>query len=83
MPDALVLACLTWQPDDTPGPETLTVELPAGRVAEMRELIGTEAWARSEAVMWIPCRHDDGLMAPRLFRLARITNIEPEDSTDA
>lgn len=79
-----MIARMTWQPDDISGPETLTVELPAERVAEMRDLIGTEAWARSEAVMWIPCRPaPGGPMAPRLFRLARITNIEPKDTPDA
>lgn len=73
-------ARLTWQPADTAGPETLTVDLPAHRIAEMRQLIGTSEWVRSEAIVWILCRtRPDAPMGRRSFRLARITDVEAYD----
>lgn len=74
-------AHLTWQPPDDDAPETLTVDLPAHLITEMRALIGTPQWAHSEAVMPIPCQtRPDGPMERRLFRLARITAVEPTTS---
>lgn len=73
-----MIARLTWQPADADAPETLTVDLPPERVAEMRELIGTEAWTSSGAVMQILCQwRPESAWDQRLFRLARITGIEP------
>lgn len=72
----MTLAQLTWQPDNIDGPETLTVDLPAERITEMQDLIGTADWVRSEAVMPIPTRGTNGRMEPRLYRLARITAIQ-------
>jgi hypothetical protein len=71
-----VTARLVWQPADQDDPETLLVDLPEHTVTEMRALIGTRQWAESEAVMWINCRTDD-VTEKRLFRLARITSLEP------
>jgi hypothetical protein len=69
---------MTWQPDNIPGPETLTVDLAEPWLSEFRTLIGTPEWATSEAVMWIPCQTAPGRpFEKRLFRLARITAIEP------
>ncbi|MDJ0342224.1 hypothetical protein QMK19_03360 [Streptomyces sp. H10-C2] len=77
-----MLARFTWQPDDTDGPETITVDLPTERIEEMRQLIGTPAWANSEAATWIPCRTGPGAPVKKwLFRLARITAITPIDPT--
>jgi hypothetical protein len=72
-----MIARLVWQPDDQDAPEALTADIPADQLAEMRSLIGTDQWASSEAVMWINCRAGDEPMAKRLFRLARITSLEP------
>lgn len=73
-----MLVRLTWQPDDIPTPETLTADIPGRRVREMRELLGTDEWKQSEAVMWIPCRVNDGPMKEMLFRLARILDVQPQ-----
>lgn len=71
---------LTWQPDDTPGPEALTADIDAALLFEMRQLIGTPEWAKSEAVMWINCQSGpDQTWGKRLFRLARITALEPQE----
>lgn len=70
---------LTWQPDDTPGPETLTVDIPEDLLAQMRELIGTARWTSSEAVMWINTKTGDQPWTKRLYRLARITALEPPE----
>lgn len=73
-----MIARLTWLPADTTTPETLTVDLPPERIAEMRELIGTEAWTTSDAVMLILCQgRPEPTWGKRLFRLARITDVEP------
>jgi hypothetical protein len=70
---------LTWTLDSG-HPETLTADLPETHLTEMRALIGTPEWAESEAVMWIPYRTGPaGPMTKGLFRLARITALEPED----
>lgn len=72
-------ARLTWTPDNGQ-PETLTVDIAEPWCAEFRKLIGTSEWAASEAVMWIPCRTlPDQPMVKRLFRLARIAALEPEE----
>ena len=72
----MTTAHLTWQPDDSPKPEILTVDLPAARIREMQDLIGTPGWIQSDAVMWIPCDSGPGQpVVKRLFRLARITAI--------
>jgi hypothetical protein len=72
-----MIAHLTWIPDNGE-PETLTVDMPEHRITEFRELIGTPEWAASEAVMWINCRTNEGEpMIKRLFRLARITALDP------
>lgn len=72
-----MIATLIWIPDNGQ-PETLTVDIAAPWLNEFRNLIGTPEWASSEAVMWIPCRtRDDKPMVKRLFRLARITSLEP------
>ncbi|MGA6223498.1 hypothetical protein ACPESV_24570 [Streptomyces umbrinus] len=69
---------LIWIPDNG-RPETLTADIPEGLLQQMRDLIGTAEWASSEAVMWINCRTNDGEpMIKRLFRLARITALDPE-----
>lgn len=73
----MTLARLTWTPAENT-PETLIVDLPAHRIPEMQTLIGTPDWARSEAVMWIDTLDTYGRAHPRLYRLARITAIEPE-----
>jgi hypothetical protein len=70
-----MIVSLTWTPDNN-RPQTLTADIPEGRVREMRALIGTPEWTSSDAVMWIPCRVGDGPMEKRLFRLARITAID-------
>ena len=67
---------LTWIPDNGK-PETLVAELSADHLQQMRDLMGTSEWARSEAVMWIKCRVADEPMTKRLFRLARITSLDP------
>lgn len=73
-----MIARLTWAPDDGPI-QTLTVDLPADRITEIRALIGTPEWATSEAVAWIDYRTGtDGPFARGLFRLARITALEAE-----
>lgn len=72
-----MIARLTWIPDNGQI-ETLTADISEPWLTELRALIGTPEWAKSEAVMWIPCRTtEDGLMTKRLFRLARITALEP------
>jgi hypothetical protein len=68
---------LTWIPDNGQ-PETLTADIPEGLLQQMRDLIGTAEWANSEAVMWINCRGSNEPMTNRLFRLSRITALEPE-----
>lgn len=70
-----MLARLTWTPDNNT-PETLTVDLPAELYDWMRALIGTPEWARSDATQQINVVNGGG--GRRLFRLARITAIEPE-----
>jgi hypothetical protein len=70
-----MIARLTWQPDDTDQPETLTVDMPANRVSELQTLLAADAYF-GDTVMWIPTRSEDGTYTPRLFRLARITAIE-------
>lgn len=72
-----MIARLTWAPDDAPV-QTLTVDLPAYRITEIRALIGTPEWVTSEAVAWIDYRTGDGPVARGLFRLARITALEAE-----
>lgn len=74
----MATARLTWQPDDTRQPETLTVDMPPARVSELHGLLSAGA-DFGDAVMWIPVRDDAGTYTPRLFRLARITSVE--DST--
>ena len=72
-----MIAQLTWIPDNGE-PETLTVDIPEGLLQQMRDLIGTAEWTSSEAVMWINCRTNEGEpMTKRLFRLARITALNP------
>lgn len=72
-----MIARLTWIPDNGQ-PETLTVDMPDFRITEFRELTGTEEWAASETVVWIPYRNrDDQPFVKGLFRLARITALEP------
>lgn len=73
-----MIALLTWQPADTPSPETLTVDIPEPWFTEFRPLIGTDAWASSEAVAWINTRVGDQPWTPHLYRLARITALEPQ-----
>lgn len=73
----MTLARLTWTPTDN-APETLIVDLPAHRIPEMQNLIGTPDWARSKAVMWIDTLDTYGSAHPRLYRLARIIHIEVE-----
>ncbi|MEU1122153.1 hypothetical protein ABZ371_00835 [Streptomyces sp. NPDC005899] len=72
-----MIARLTWQPDDTHLPETLTVDMPATGVSELHSLLTAGAYF-GDTVMWIPVRNDDGTYTPRLFRLARITAIEEQ-----
>ena len=74
-----MIAAMTWAPDDGPI-QTLTVDLPAETIAEIRALVGTPEWARSEAVEWINYRSGDGPFVRGLFRLARITALEPEEA---
>ena len=69
---------LTWIPDNGT-PETLTVDLPEGLLAQMRDLIGTPEWVASEAVMWINTKVGGQPWTKRLYRLARITALDPED----
>ncbi|MFF7329709.1 hypothetical protein [Streptomyces sp. NPDC008150] len=72
-----MLVTLTFAPVDGPT-ETVTADIPPARYAEMRDLIGTPDWTNSEAVAWIWCRTKPSKpMRERLFRLARITAIEP------
>lgn len=71
-----MLARLTWTPDNHT-PETLTIDLPAELHDWMRALIGTPEWVRSDACQWINVVTGSG-SERRLFRLARITTIEPE-----
>ncbi len=72
----MTVARLTWRPGDTTTPETLTVDLPAARIRELQDLIGTPDWVQSETAMWIPCDSGPGQpVVKRLFRLARITAI--------
>jgi hypothetical protein len=73
-----VYAHLTFQPVGSGGPETVTVDLPADLIAEMRALIGTPQVRASEAAAWVLCQAEpNGPMKPYLFRLARITAIDP------
>lgn len=69
---------LTWIPDSGKT-ETLTVDIPEGLLTQMRELLGTAEWASSEAVMWINTQVGDQPWTKRLFRLARITALEPQE----
>lgn len=72
-----MIARLTWIPDNGQI-ETLTADIPEPRLTEFHSLIGTPKWATSQAVAWIPCRGGgDQPMTKRLFRLARITALEP------
>lgn len=72
-----MIARLTWTPDNGT-PETLTVDMPEPRITEFRKLIGTPEWAASETVASIPYRHrDDQPFTKGLFRLARITALDP------
>lgn len=70
-----MIARLTWQPDNTHLPETVTVDMPANHVSELHGLLAAGAHF-GDTVMWIPVRDDDGTYTRRLFRLARITAIE-------
>ncbi|MGP3752181.1 hypothetical protein [Streptomyces sp. IBSNAI001] len=70
-----MIANLTWQPDDTDQPETVTVDMPWARLVELRQLLAAGA-DFGDTVMWISTRNDDGTYTPRLFRLARITATE-------
>ncbi|WP_405391090.1 hypothetical protein OG596_26480 [Streptomyces sp. NBC_01102] len=70
-----MIANLTWQPNDTDQPETVTVDMPATRLSELQTLLAAGA-DFGDTVMWIPTRNDDGTYTPRLFRLARITAAE-------
>lgn len=72
----MTLAELTWTPDNNQ-PETLTADIPEGLLQQMRDLIGTAEWVSSEAVMWINCQVGDQPWTKRLFRLSRITALEP------
>jgi hypothetical protein len=73
---------MTWAPDDGPI-QTLTVDIAEAWLKEFRNLIGTPEWAGSEAVMWIRYRTgEEGPMAKGLFRLARITALEPIRADD-
>lgn len=74
-----MIAAMTWTPDSGT-PETLTVDLPTANLAEMRALIGTPEWVRSEAVAWINYRTGDGPFVRGLFRLGRITALETEEN---
>jgi hypothetical protein len=73
-----VIVRLTWTPDNGQ-PETLTADIPEGLLAQMRDLIGTPEWAGSEAVMWFNTKVCDQSWTKRLYRLARITALEPAD----
>jgi hypothetical protein len=73
-----VITSLTWTPDSGK-PETLITDIPEGLLAQMRDLIGTPEWAGSEAVMRINTKVGDQPWTKRLYRLARITALEPED----
>ncbi|MEU7737859.1 hypothetical protein AB0B51_33160 [Streptomyces griseus] len=70
-----MIASLTWQPDDTDQPETVTIDMPAHLVADLQHLIDARH-DFGDAVAWIPTRDDAGAYIPRLFRLARITATE-------
>lgn len=68
---------MKWAPDDGPV-QTLFVDIIEPQLTEMRALIGTPEWAESQAVMRMPYRtspKDDPQLG--LFRLARITALEP------
>lgn len=67
---------LTWTPDNGQ-PETLITDIPEGLLAQMRDLIGTPEWTSSEAVVWINTKVGEQPWAKRLYRLARITALEP------
>jgi hypothetical protein len=68
---------MTWAPDDGPI-QALIVDLSEAHLTEMRALIGTPEWAESEAVTWLPYRTSrDHKPQLGLFRLARITALEP------
>lgn len=70
---------LTWQPGDSNTPETMTAAMSPARAAELQQLLadGTDF---GETAMWIDVRLDSepphAPFMPRLFRLARITEIE-------
>lgn len=72
---------LTWQPTGADTPETVTAELPAQAVTNLCQLIA-EPTDLGDRVAWIPTRLDtepaDARFRKRLFRLARITAIDPE-----
>lgn len=64
---------LTWQPNDTPDPEVLTVEMSSAYAVELRRLLADPELG--DVALWINTRALDDSWSKRLYRLARITDL--------